>query len=294
MNTTPTRAFAAVSDTVYFPGLMALLNSILAYHQTEIPVVVFEHGLTSGQLEQLRRHRLRPEIIPTSALAYPPPGTWEAKQQVFAHLLPRWRIIMLLDADLVLVSRLDDVFTLAGNGKILGGADGPGIYYKEHYRAYTPELPGTQAPYMNTAAVCFDAHRHWDLAALWAFSSQYGAYSPHRGKPLELPGHGDQGLLNAIVCQLRKQEDFHLIPEAEWNDSTIGCPLKIQKIRPDQQLVVLNEITGNSQRLCHCAGPKWWTPEGRTFHEKFGDKLKIFDHFHEIFPDVGVIATQHT
>jgi hypothetical protein len=134
---------------------------------------------------------------------------------------------------------------------------------------------------MNTAAVCFDARRHWDLAAMWAFAAQYGAYSPHRGHPLELPGHGDQGHFNAIACQLGKLKEFHLLSEAEWNDSTIGCSLTIQGIGADQQLSVLNERTGNLQRLCHCAGPKWWTEEGRIFHEKFGDKMKVFAHFSE-------------
>jgi hypothetical protein len=284
MNQDSDRVFAVVSDAVYFPGVMSLLNSIWAYHRKAIPVVVFEHKMDSGMLDELGQHPLAPEIQTTSQLSFPPTGTWEAKQQVFAQLLPRWRTIMLLDADLVLVSNLDDIFRLAEAGKIVSGADGPGIYYADHFGVYDPSLPGTQAPHMNTAAVCFDARRHWDLAGLWAFSSQYGAYSPHRGVPIRLPGHGDQGLFNAIACQLRKEPHFHILQEEEWNDSTIGCTLRIQQVGEDRQLTVMNEITGNLQRLCHCAGPKWWTPEGISQLDLKGDKLEIFRHFAKLFP----------
>lgn len=278
------RAFAAVSDGVYFSGLRALLNSLFVYHGREAPVFVFDHGFTEGQREELSRHPLFPEVIPAAELAHPAPGTWEAKQQVFAHLLPRARLVYLLDADLVLTSRVDDVFALAAEGKIISSRDGPrGVDYSFAYGAYSPALPGLRAPYINSGALCLDVRRHWDLAGLWAFAARYGAYSPGRGEPLCLPGHGDQGVFNALCAMLGKTAFYHELPEAEWCDSGLHCPVRITREGPEGVLEVVNEHTGGRQRLVHCTGPKWWTPEGRAHQERFGDKLRVFRHFETLF-----------
>ena len=222
------RAFATVCDREYFPGLWALLNSLWVYHQDTIPVYVFDFDLTSAQKSRLLTHPISPELISVSSLPFPSPGTWEAKQQVFAYLLKRASCIYLLDADLVLVSNVKDVFEWAEEGKIVSSHDGPGKYYKPHYESYSPSLPGCQLPYLNSGALCFNTRRHWDLAGLWAFASQYCVYSPDRGHPLQLAGHGDQGVFNAIASMLHKSDNFHILPETEWCDSTVGCALGIQ------------------------------------------------------------------
>lgn len=276
-------AFATVCDREYFPGLWALLNSVWAYHRAIIPLYVFDFNLTSDQLAQLRGHPLAPRIHPVSSFPFHSPGTWEAKQQVFSFLLPHARCIYLLDADLVLVSKVEDVFKWAEQGKIVSSHDGPGKYYRENFKIYGDSLPGAQSPYLNSGALCLDTRRHWDLSALWAFASQYSVYSPHQGHPLQLPGHGDQGVFNAIACLLQKRDYFHILPETEWCDSTIGCSLEVESTQDDGQLSVLNRKTGGTQRVVHSSGPKWWTEEGRVHQAKMGDKLQIFEHFYYLF-----------
>ena len=101
-----------------------------------------------------------------------------------------------------------------------------------------------------------------------------------RGHPLQLAGHGDQGVFNAIASMLHKSDNFHILPETEWCDSTVGCALGIQEMSGNGELVVSNVTTGNKQRIVHSSGPKWWTKAGEVHQGRLGDKLKVFEHFY--------------
>lgn len=279
------RAFAVVCDRNYFPGLRALLNSIHAYHGRELPVFVLNHGLDREQLQYLETHPVRPQVVATGIFPFASAGAWEAKQQVAAWLLPVVRCLYLLDADLVLTSRVDDVFILAEEGRIVSSTDGEGVTYSQEYTAYSVNLPGRRERYFNTGALCMDIRLHWDLTALWAFSSRYGKYAPHEGLPLGLPGHGDQGIFNAVAHMLRKEECFHVLREEEWCGSTKESPLQITGRNEDGRLTVTNLDTGGPQRLAHCTGAKWWTDGGRARQNRLGDKYAVFRHFETLdFP----------
>jgi len=273
------RLFAIVSDGGYYPGLYALLNSIHTYHGDEIPVHVYVRGMEAKQLDALNAHRVKPRVWPVTELPMSVLGIWEAKQQVFAHCLGRACCVYLLDADLVLTSRVDDVFALADEGKIVSSSDGGAALFGSEYAVYSQKLPGVRAPYINSGALCLDIRRHWDLVALWAFASRYGAYSPGGGMPLCLPGHGDQGVFNAIAAMLGKTEYFHVLPEGTWCDSTQGCTLRILARDDAGRLEVWNETEKAPQRLVHSSGPKWWTADGLKHLQQFGDKHQCFLHF---------------
>ena len=276
------RVFVVACDGNYFPGLRALLNSIWAYHGNEIPVFVYYRRFSPAQLCELRRHPAGVRLFHVSGLMRRCPGLWEAKQQVFAHCLGRARCVYLLDADVVLTSEMHDVFRLAAAGKIVASADGGGGKYDRRYRVYGPGLPGTRYPYLNSGAVCLDVVRHWDLAGLWAFSSPYGEYSPNGGAPLGLPGHGDQGLFNALAGLLGKVENFHVLPEGTWCAATKRWDMKLRGADAAGRLEMWNVTEQARQRLVHCIGPKWWTREGRAVQGRRGDKLKCFEHFAEL------------
>ena len=273
------RIFALACDVAYIPGLFGTLNSIYTHHGNRIPVFIYERDFSAGGRARLKAHPLAPSVFPIDILPHPSPGLWEAKQQVMAHCLGRARCVFLLDADIVLTSGMDDVFALAAAGKIVGGRDGGRICYDEAHRVYGDGLPGTRHYYMNTGAVCLDVQRHWDLVALWAFTANYGAYSPHGGFPLHLPGHGDQGIFNALVARLGKLEDCHFLPHRLWHECGRECTMKITEEHADGRLTVLNVDVGQPQRLLHSTGPKWWTPEGEAYHGRYGDKLRVYQHF---------------
>jgi len=273
------RCFAVVCDAGYFPGLRALLNSVWTYHGDAIPVFLYQRGLNESQLAEVRGHPLGVRLVGLEELPFPSPGMWEAKQQVFAHGLGRVRCVYLLDADLVLTSDVTDVFELAEAGQIVSSADGGGITYDASYAVYGPRLPGTRHPYLNSGALCLDVVRHWDLAGLWAFASKYGEYSPEAGAPLGLPGHGDQGTFNAIAALLDKPACYHVLPMGSWCDSASQAVVRIRRAPGSGALEVWNETDQARQRLVHSTGPKWWTEEGRAHLERFGDKLRCFEHF---------------
>ena len=273
------RLFALAADPGYFRGLMATLNSIYAYHAAEIPVFIYQRKMTEEHLGRLHAHPLRPQIWHINDLPTPPLGMWEAKQQIFAHCMGRVRVVMLLDADLVLTSDMNDVFEFARAGKIVSGADGGGPNCGAEYAAYDPKLVGSRHPYINTGAVCMDVQRHWDVAGLWAFTANYGAYGPTRGWPLGLPGHGDQGLFHGIAAHLGKTEHYHCIPERLWADCTTHSRVEVRGEDERGRLEVWNLNASAKQRLVHSPPKKWWSDDAVRHYARYGDKLRCFLHF---------------
>ena len=279
------RAFVVSCDPGYLPGLHALLNSIHAYHGSTIPVFVCEQRLNGAQLRRLLRHPLEVQIFRVAELPYPPAGSWEVKHQLFAHCLGLARQVCLIDADIVLTSPLDDVFELAAAGRIVGGWDSGPLRFGLEYKVYRDDLPGREVPYLNSGLVCMDIIRHWDVAGLWAFTTNFGVYTPTGGFPLRLPGHGDQGLLNAIIAMQGKTDDLHLFPRGLWHE--IFCDAEMRIIdRPDaRRLTVWNQSLNAQQRILHNTGPKWWRDDGAERLARFGDKLECFWHFADLTYD---------
>jgi hypothetical protein len=283
------RAFVTVSDATYLPGLWALLNSIWAYHGSEYRVFVVGHRLPASAREQLTRHPLGSAltVLDDQQFAYLPAGAWEAKQCALAYLCGRVVSACLLDADLVLLSRLDDAFTAAEHGSIVTCWDGNRpIRFGEEYRSYGMQVPGRTLPYFNSGFVCLNLLEHWDLAALWEFTSRFGAYSPSGGAPYSFAGHGDQGVLNAVAALLEKSSQLAIWPEATWcNSAGWSATETVDIVGTDgPQLTVRHRRTRELQRVLHSTGPKWWTSEGHRHFGPSGDVMKCFDHFAGLHP----------
>ncbi len=187
----------------------------------------------------------------------------------------------MVDADIVLLSRVDDVFEASERGEIVAGCDACDLTFDEEYAAYSRKIVGKSIAGINSGLLCLDVNLHWDLIGLWAYSSNYGAYSPHKGYPLSLPGWGDQGLLNALLVLLDKQEQCRILPHGVWHDFRYVTTLKILEENADASLVVLNCEQNSVQRINHCVGYKWWQSEAGLHHAN-GDKLKCFRHFSEL------------
>jgi hypothetical protein len=276
-----TRTFAVACDAAYFPGLRALANSIATYHGRAIPLFVYQRDLGVEQIDELHNHPADIRVWNVADLPHYSYGMWEAKQQIFAHSIGRARQVYLLDADLVLVSPVDDVFELAACGLIVGASheQEQELVYDATYAVYDPRLPGTRQAYMYSGAVCLDVVHHWDLAGLWAFAANWAKYSPGAGAPLGLPGYGDQCVFNAIAGMLGKVSRYHMLADGPWGDCRQRCILRIRSSSACGALEVWNETTNERQRVIHSCGPKWWTAEGARHLRRFGDKLACFEHF---------------
>jgi hypothetical protein len=274
------RVFAIACSANYFVGLEALLNSIHAYHGDQVPVFIFERGFARTELDWLAAHPLHTTVFRISDFPHHAPGLWEAKQQVLAQCIGRARCVFLVDVDVVLTSAMDDVWEMAEQGKIVVGHDGGDFQHGEEHAAFHPALPGRSHSHVNTGALCLDVQRHWDLAGLWAFASNFGDYSPHRGYPLHLPGYGDQGHFNALLAMLNKLDDIHLLPFHIWHECGSDGPVKLLREEADGQIEVWSEKGHARQRILHAAGPvKWWTECGAKHQAGLGDRLRCFQHF---------------
>jgi hypothetical protein len=271
------RIIAIPCDRNYFASLKALINSVHAYHP-ELPIFVFERGFHTAELAWLSNHSAHIEVRPVARFPYPAPGMWEAKQQVPSECITHARTICLIDADIVLLSRIDDVFELAEEGRIVAGRDGFESYFNTDHQVYSPSIVGQKWDHLNSGLVCFDVRRHWDLAGLWAFSSNYGGYTPNGGYPIGLPGMGDQGLLDGVLAILNKRSSLSLLPMHTWHDFRAPGTLKIIKRGDDGTLEVQNGYVGERQRIAHNIGHKWWLPGAEANHPP-DDKLTCFRHF---------------
>lgn len=280
------RAFAVVSDHRFFAGLWATLGSVFAYYEKTMRVFVVGHDLTTEQRAQLGRHPLGSAltVLDTKDFAHHPCGCWEAKQQCASELVAEVETLCLLDADLVLLSRIDDVFDLAEQGLIVSSRDGSGITYGEQYAVYHPTLVGQRRPYVNSGFLALNIRKHWDIIALWAFTSRFASYSPGNGAPFGFPGHGDQGLLNAIIAQLQRSDVVHVLPEHLWCNSSGWCNGRSVRIEHGDgaKLTVRHLPGGETQRVLHSTGPKWWTEEGKQAFAEAGDVLACFESMAQV------------
>lgn len=278
-------AFAVVTDEKYFPGCLALLNSIEAYHGGELAIYVVTIDLSTDQaqlLQSLPLMRQAGHVLPIDSPQHKR-RSWMVKQQVPAKLFNEVRNLCLLDVDLILLSRLDDVFQLAEQGKIVSCKDQGGrVKYGNNYHRYHPKLVSSMHPYFNSGFLCFNLQTHWDLVGLWDFASTHAEYVEDPQDSLKLPGWGDQGILNAIAAMLNKQLALHLYDQEEWCNSggwTSEVSVTITNQLENRQLEVRNNQTGRRQRLLHCTGPKWWWRSGYDKLTGCGDVLACFEHF---------------
>lgn len=279
------QCFALAVDAAYEPGLFAVVNSIYAYHRDSVPVRIYYRDISRESLAWLGRHPARPTLVNLLHLPTAHRGMWEVKQQIPAWEMLHSRLVFLLDVDCVLCSPMHDIFNLAAEGFIVGAKDGAGVVeYTDDYRIYGIH-PGEIHHYINTGALCLDTATHWPILAAWTFSASHARYSngPRASSAnLNLPGHGDQGLFNAIVAGLGRSEAVYALPGEEWCDAWSRGRPRIRSSGNPVVLHIVNEITGLRQRLIHSSGPKWWTADGRLAQARQGDKLKIFEHFNAV------------
>lgn len=277
MDQNTSRAFCIVTDRGFLPGARALVNSIWAYHRDHVAIAIYQRGLAQDELSWFWEHPARPIIHDLDQMAGAHRGMWECKQQALAWELKRHRLVYLLDADTVLCSAVDDVFDFAAAGFIVSSLDGEGVQYDDRFSSYGITA-GTRSIYINSGAICLDLVEHWRVVALWSFAANHAAYSG-APPPLQLHGHGDQGVLNAIISGMDICDSVYRLSASEWCDSGLKSIPRIIGTRELGALKVINSVTGLQQRIIHSTGPKWWTARGAVHNARFGDKLRIFEHF---------------
>ena len=266
-----------VIDAGFFPGTVAAVNALLAFHpQAEVCVVdnhLHKRGLDSAQRAVLENVGVRVVRAEALARAGRKLAAWELKAYASADLNGDHDVMVGFDSDCVLCGPMDDVVARAiETGAFHGGRDGT-AHYDESYRAYGIEPPVRNERYFSTSLyVCAltDANRR--VLARWAECCDRAIF----GGGDIYPGHGDQGVLNAVLFAERREDSAQVLENRLWSQH--HCYWQGRVALRDGAL--FNEDAQMPQRSLHCGGAeKFWTTAHRDRVEKNPDHAPSFAWF---------------
>jgi len=255
-------AFVTVTDHAFFPGTVATVNSVLRFHPdaTIYVVVNHHHPLTAPQVQCLRDSD-QVRLIDSHELERPGRliNAWELKAYAASDLLSSYDVLIGIDSDCILCSSVaDEIEACYASGGFAGGADGDGTDYDDSYSAYGMPTPSRNPKYMSTS-LFFVANSAANQAVLerWASccsSAIFNGTGPH-------PGHGDQGVLNAVLFAMEATDRVRLLDNRLWSQHWVYWN-SIIDFRQGEFLNVSAE--GERQRSFHCGGAeKFWAREHR-------------------------------
>lgn len=263
-------SFCTVTNARYFPGTVATVSSIRMFYPLA-PVWVFaehRHPLTTAQTQYLDRlPGVRVEQAGTGRYGKVEEA-WQLKAHALNHLQRTYagtdvKVITLIDSDLVLAHRIEPMIGLADVGRIVGGRDGKGpVYDADRYDPYGSLCASTRQHgthhnphYVSTSLVSMPIDSVFArVCQLWSRACDAAVFGPSgRGERIYW-GHGDQGVLNAILyfCGIE--------PALLDNDvvSEHGVHGKV-RVEPHEGRF---DRAGKMQLAFHSVGrsPKFWAP----------------------------------
>ena len=200
--------FYAVSDSRYFPGLVALVNSIrLTGHDHRI--VVGDCGLRPEQRELLASHCTVLDL-PRNMAANP------VVLKPFPYLAEPDGVAVLIDADMIVTGSLDPIIGMAAEGKVCAFPDPESKRWFPEWRELfdLPANPRRQT-YVCAGFVAFSTVHFPDLLERWWHCSV--RVPAHRtlggGAPNSDPlAQADQDALNALLMSEVRPEALKVLP----------------------------------------------------------------------------------
>lgn len=253
-------AFAIVTDSFFFPGTLATVNSVLCFvPNARIYLVDADGSLNEAQYAVLSNENIEWVMVADLVYGDRVRGAWQLKTYMLDYLARRgWDVVVGVDSDTVLCGPVDDIFKRClATGAITGGQDGAGVNYAESgYDAYEFDRRERCEAYISASLVfipCTPPNKQ--IAALAAEYTNKAEYGPQVQKVYK--GHGDQGILNCAIWKLHGSTEH--LPNDIWS----------QHHRYWQTTLVwhnntlLNvEAAFEPQRAIHCGGSeKYWTEQ---------------------------------
>lgn len=251
--------FFTVTDHAFFPGTLATVNSILQFHDAEgLEIVVVEHearALSDAQRAIVASHdRVRLLGSSTFEKTGRKIGPWELKAYAAADLAAGCDVIIGIDSDCLLCAPVhDQIAQCQVTGGFHGGKDGDGTTYDESYAPYGIAATAHNARYMSTS-LFFVATTPPNRRVLdeWALRTNQAIYN-NTGP---CPGHGDQGVLNAVLFAMQRTADVHLLDNDLWSQHW-----RYWDTRMDWRAGQFVNLSADRQpqRSFHCGGAeKFW------------------------------------
>ncbi len=125
--------FVTKADTNYFPGLKNLVAS-LKVTNPEIPITVFDCGLTQKERESISRHVHRLEKLEITKYSIKDIDQGRFTNSIYAAMYldkVDYEIVFHLDADIVVLENLSHVFSVCAKKDFVGTSDFPPLSLKE-------------------------------------------------------------------------------------------------------------------------------------------------------------------
>jgi hypothetical protein len=232
----PRAAFYCVANSIYFLGVVALVNSLRLVGHRE-PIYILDCGLTDDE-----RRLLAAEARIVSAPIEAPP--WLAKTIV--PLRHRAEVMVLLDADIVVTRSLDELVETAAAGRVVAVEHGSDRHFREWGRLLGLSTPRRQ-PYVSSSFVLLGRDPGGQVLALWDRSqpradlgeSPFATVSPEHGLTLDLRTDAvedpfffpDQDVLNTVLAAEFERERLVVLDR------------RLEAIPPFEGLRVVDERT---------------------------------------------------
>lgn len=245
-------AFIAITDYDFFPGALATVSSVLEFQPRADIFVVYneKRPLTAPQLACIQHGK---QVSVLSSARFSANGrfinAWELKAYAANDLAAEYDVIVGIDCDCLLCSNVDDeIVRCFKTGGWLGGRDGDGADYDEAYRVYGLSTPARNLRYMSTSlyfCAITDANRR--ILQRWANCCNRAMFNGTG----TCPGHGDQGVLNAVLFAEGRTDGIELLNNRLWSQHWTYWDSVIEY----RDGVFRNlSAQGQRQRAFHCAG----------------------------------------
>jgi hypothetical protein len=241
--------FYTIADAGFFPGLVALLNSLrLTGNAGEL--VALDRGLTRAQRALLEGHVTLVEL--PEALAGRP-----MLLKAYPHLLGASGTIVLVDSDMIVTRSLADVVASAEQGRICAFPDHRS--HRERWFAEWHDELGLRAAlrrrtYLNAGFLALSTE-HWpELLGRWWELCDRVPRDQHFGRFEQPFWAGDQDVLNAILASEVPEEALAELPEDEE-----AYPEDLLETVVADERTLRCELRGRPTAILHYSlGPKAW------------------------------------
>ena len=199
--------FYTIADAGFFPGLVALLNSLrLTGNSGEL--VALDRGLTSAQRELLEEHVSLVDLPEAPAgspiLLKPYPGVVGASGT-----------IVLIDSDMIVTGSLAEIAAMAADGRICAFPDPlphRGRWFAEWEQELELRAPLRRRTYLNAGFLALSTD-HWpDLLGRWWELCGRAPREQHFRRFEQPFWAGDQDVLNAILASEVPEEALAELP----------------------------------------------------------------------------------
>jgi hypothetical protein len=234
--------FYTITDAGYFPGTVALVNSLrLTGHTNE--VVIFDRGLTA-----LQRELLAPEC---RLFKFEKEISHPAWLKPFPHVTGDEGTLVVIDSDIIVTGSLNEFLTDAAQGKITVFEDtSPQRWFAEWQSLFRlPSGPRHQT-YINSGVVAWSTH-HWpELGRRWWESCQQHDRPYTRGRSKDPMQFCDQDALNGVLMAEFPSDALKIWPV--WNAPFGSMLMNSVLVREERNLSC--ECEGRPTLVIHNSG----------------------------------------